>query len=118
MIYLIIITHYFIFCTYYRYINTDFQSAILTQIILPSYINTDFQDVDEDLSVFWKSKAPNFPKMSILAKKILSLPPSSAENERSFSRHYHLTETRESLSDKTIDALFTGYSFYHNSISL
>ena len=33
------------------------------------YINTDFQDVDEDLSVFWKSKAPNFPKMSILAKK-------------------------------------------------
>ena len=66
-----------------------------------------------------ESKAHNFPKMAILAKKILSLPPSSAENERSFSRlHYHLTETRESLSDKTIDALFTGYSFYQNSISL
>ncbi len=55
---------------------------------------------------FWKENSTEFPILSKLAREILALPASSAENERMFSLLRGLiTNERESLTANTIEKL-------------
>ena len=70
------------------------------------YIRSEFRDIPLDINEFWKQHQKAFPKLAQLAKKLLSLPASTAANERSFSNlRYLLTEQRENLSASTISSI-------------
>lgn len=76
------------------------------------YIATEFPEVDSNLYVFWEKNCKLFPNLSRVAKKLLSIPASSAENERCFSHlRRQLNDERESLGANTINALFISRSF-------
>ena len=76
------------------------------------YIATEFPEVDSNLYVFWEKNCKLFPNLSRVAKKLLSIPASSAENERCFSHlRRQLSDERESLGANTINALFISRSF-------
>ena len=74
---------------------------------LDRYIRSEFRDIPLDINEFWKQHQKAFPKLAQLAKKLLSLPASTAANERSFSNlRYLLTDQRENLSASTISSIF------------
>jgi len=81
-----------------------------------------FGPIPDDLGKFWQANSVEFPLMSKLARQILSLPASSAENERWFSKLKHLvTENRENLSSSTINNIvweercyLRKYHLHHN----
>lgn len=82
-----------------------------------SYINAVFHEIPENLEIFWKNNSDKFPKLGRLAKRILNLAPSTAENERSFSRlRLLLTENRQNLSETSISALFNAHSFRNKKV--
>ena len=81
-------------------------------LYLDKYLSLNFSNIDGTLLNFWYKNRHEFPKLSAVAKKILSIPASSAENERSFSKlNYILNDRRDSLSAETIDSLFIAKSF-------
>lgn len=81
------------------------------------YINGVFHEIPENLEIFWKNNSDKFPKLGRLAKRILNLAPSTAENERSFSRlRLLLTENRQNLSETSISALFNAHSFRNKKV--
>ncbi|KAI2649305.1 Zinc finger BED domain-containing protein 4 [Labeo rohita] len=53
-------------------------------VALPHLYNTDIEP-DTDPLEWWKLHQPNFPRLSLLAKKYLSIPATSAPSERVFS---------------------------------
>lgn len=53
---------------------------------LDRYFNAEFFDVGDNINEFWRNNESRFPTISKVARKILSIPPSTAECERSFSR--------------------------------
>lgn len=52
---------------------------------LKSYLLTPGVDPDTNPLEWWKRHQPNFPRLSVLAKKYLSIPATSASSERVFS---------------------------------
>ena len=81
------------------------------------YIRSEFRDIPLDINEFWKQHQKAFPKLAQLAKKLLSLPASTAANERSFSNlRYLLTDQRENLSASTISSIFIADSISKQKI--
>ncbi|KAL2094313.1 hypothetical protein ACEWY4_009032 [Coilia grayii] len=72
------------------------------------YSSTNFNlgSVDENLLSFWKAQGQTFPRLQHLAKRILSIPATSAASERSFSAAGRVIEARRSrLNPDTVDAI-------------
>ena len=64
------------------------------------------ENVDENLLNWWKNHSSTFPNLARLAKKILSIPASSASSERNFSTAGSvITEKRTRLSPNNVDAI-------------
>ena len=62
--------------------------------------------VDTTTNTWWKDNMEQFPKLSILARKYLSCPPSSAESERTFSVGGQIcSKTRNCLSEENCEML-------------
>ncbi|KAL2101911.1 hypothetical protein ACEWY4_003672 [Coilia grayii] len=71
-----------------------------------SSTNFDLGSVDENLLSFWKAQGQTFPRLQHLAKRILSIPATSAASERSFSAAGRVIEARRSrLNPDTVDAI-------------
>ena len=59
---------------------------------------------DSDPLIFWKSNSATLPILAKLAKRVLSVPPTSAPSERSFSMASHVVSSRRtSLRPGTVD---------------
>jgi hypothetical protein len=72
----------------------------------------EFLDVPSNLNEFWKKNEESFPKLAKFARRLLSIPASTAFNERMFSRlHYQLSDYRNPLSGQSIESLFIYSSF-------
>jgi hypothetical protein len=70
------------------------------------YLRAEFVDPPSDPAKFWSKNEKTFPRLSKLAHKILSIPASTAENERMFSKlRLTITENRENIAPKTISSL-------------
>ncbi|KAL2093145.1 hypothetical protein ACEWY4_010457 [Coilia grayii] len=72
------------------------------------YSSTNFNlgSVDENLLSFWKAQGQTFPRLQHLAKRILSIPATSAASERSFSAAGRVIEARRSrLNPDTVHAV-------------
>jgi hypothetical protein len=71
------------------------------------YLRAEFVDPPSDPAKYWSKNEKTFPRLSKLAHKILSLPASTAENERMFSKlRLTITEIRENIAPKTISSFF------------
>ena len=69
------------------------------------YIEKQFRKPD-NLCVFWKNSALDFPTLSSLAKKVLVIQASSGESERHFSGSGEiLSEKRNRLSADSVEPL-------------
>lgn len=53
---------------------------------LDRYFNAEFFEVGDNMNEFWRINQSRFPTISKVARKLLTIPPSTAECERSFSR--------------------------------
>src|SRR5215469_13676908 len=79
--------------------DTDSDPNLQCEGEVDRYLKAEFLDVPSDLNIFWRNNEKNLPGLAKLAKKILSLPASTAENERSFSKlRFILNDYRDNLS--------------------
>ena len=73
---------------------------------LQLYLDTEGCGIDSDPLLWWKQHESAFPEVAKLARRILAIPASSAESERSFSVTGILTERRRaSLGSDLVDAM-------------
>jgi len=84
---------------------------------LDRYFNAEFLDVPLNLNQFWRANEQNFPKISKAARRILSIPASTAENERAFSRLRRIfSDERVLLTSDSITASCVGRSLINAEI--
>ena len=82
----------------------------------------DFFAVDDDddnlnLLDFWKSQRDRYPKLASLARKVLSLPASSADCERAFSRLRRvLSDERSRMKSGSIFGSCVGRSLIESGL--
>lgn len=70
---------------------------------------------DEPILEFWKKNVKKYPALSILAKKILCVPASSASSERNFSTAGIVVDKRRSnIKPNKVDALL----FMHDNLKI
>ena len=73
-----------------------------------TYINNGKQN-NLNLLEFWEKHEMDFPKLALLARKILCIPSSSASAERAFSKlNRIITDSRFNLSSKRVESLLIG----------
>lgn len=86
--------------------DDDSVETIESHAEFETYLNRRFileKGPDEDVLGFWSTYQEEFPQMAKLAKKLLSIPPSTIGVERSLSALRNLlTDKRESLSGASI----------------
>ena len=69
-------------------------------------IKIDMKDYRDDVLIFWKLNAADLPNLSLVARRIHSIPASSAGIERQFSTAgLTLTSRRTSLDPEQLDNL-------------
>jgi hypothetical protein len=67
-----------------------------------------------DILNWWREHQEKFPKLAKLARKIFSVPASSAASERAFSAAGQtITERRTSLKPDTVDSIL----FLHSNLA-
>jgi hAT family C-terminal dimerisation region/Domain of unknown function (DUF4413) len=88
---------------------------------LERYLATPIIDFDDDILVWWKQWAHEYPCLARIARDYLAIPATSAPAERAFSGGADLvTRKRGSLSEDTIQAymcLDSWYSFLPHALS-
>ena len=72
---------------------------------LTAYKNEAKEDLDCDPLAWWKLKAVKYPRISVIARRYLQIPATSASSERLFSSYGNIyTERRMSLRADTAEA--------------
>ena len=70
---------------------------------------------DSDSLIFWKNNSATLPILAKLAKRVLSVPPTHAPSERSFSMASHVVSSRRtSLRPGTVDNVLFLHSHRKN----
>ena len=73
---------------------------------LDAYLDSERVSSVDNVLEWWDARHLLYPRLSVMARDILSIPASSAECERIFSRCKNtLTQTRNRLADNTFDML-------------
>lgn len=85
----------------------DYTSQLL------QYKNDHFNDLNDDILIWWKKHELQYPLLAKLAKQLLAIPASSAASERCFSAAGRtLEERRTRLKPSTVDSLLFLHDYY------
>ena len=83
---------------------------------LDRYLNMPNEDKDSDPLEFWRLNDRHFPVLSVLARRYLAIPASSASSERLFSRLKLIaTSARQNLSSHTLCQLLFVEAHQHDA---
>ena len=80
---------------------------------LDLYLNQTYSAPDEEFKIeeYWRKNEAAFPKLSLFAKKVLSLPASSSSAERKFKELKHaVRQDRTNLLPKNVSKIVMGHS--------
>jgi len=77
----------------------------------------DYDNIDSKTPLqFWKDNANRFPKLSVIARSVFSIPASQNKSERAFSAAAHvMTDLRTTLDPEHLDELLLIRSHYRQS---
>ena len=76
----------------------------LTHWFSPAAPFLPWYDPQSQPDVQWKALESEFPRLALLARRFLSIPPTSAPSERVWSRFGHVISKQSSTIDSTIAA--------------
>ena len=90
-------------------------SEITPEDELELYLKTGKKDDDDPgtLLEWWKTKASLFPRLAILAKRVLAIPATSANSERNFSRAgIIVNDKRSQISPENVDHSLVIHNYF------